>query len=286
MTHHKTDKEWKEILSTEQFRIMREEGTEPAHSGKFDHFFESGRYHCSACGSLLFQSNTKYDSGSGWPSFDDVIKDSVELSVDTSHGRQRIEVSCASCGGHLGHLFSDGPKTTGKRYCINSASLSFEEKKRENMTTETATFAGGCFWGVEDHFSKIPGVIDAISGYIGGTVDKPTYEMVCEGTTDHAEAVQVTFDPAVVSYEKLVDIFFSLHNPTQLNKQGPDVGTQYRSAIFYHNENQKAVAKKAVTELSTSTPNIVTQIVVATPFFRAEENHQKYYRKRGGSCGV
>lgn len=151
---------------------------------------------------------------------------------------------------------------------------------------ETATFAAGCFWGIEDHFSKTPGVISAISGYIGGNINKPTYEMVCEGTTEHAEAVQLTFDSTIVSYEKLLDIFFSIHNPTQLNRQGPDVGTQYRSAIFYHNENQKIAAEEAIAKLSSSIPHIVTQIVIATPFFRAEGYHQKYYRKRGGSCGV
>ncbi|MCK5807692.1 bifunctional methionine sulfoxide reductase B/A protein [bacterium] len=286
MSQKKPDSEWKEILTTEQFHIMRQKGTEPPNSGKYNHLFDDGIYRCSACGRELFDSKNKYDSGSGWPSFDATITESVELNIDTTLNMQRIEVVCAECEGHLGHLFSDGPKTTGQRYCVNSASLAFEPRKQEKTELETATFAAGCFWGIEDSLSKIPGVVDAVSGYIGGDIKDPTYEMVCTGTTGHAEAVQITFNPAVISYNKLVEIFFSIHNPTQLNRQGPDVGTQYRSAIFYHTDKQKNVAENTIKTLQKSLPNIVTEIVAAQLFFLAEEFHQKYYRKHGGTCHI
>lgn len=154
----------------------------------------------------------------------------------------------------------------------------------QSHATEQATFGAGCFWGVEHFFRETPGVIDAISGYTGGTVPNPTYQMVCEGTTGHAEAVQVTYDPATISYEELLKIFFENHNPTTLNSQGPDFGEQYRSVIFYHNDAQKAAAEKAVADAETSGKwkrPIVTQIVPATTFYKAEEYHQQYLKKNG-----
>lgn len=158
----------------------------------------------------------------------------------------------------------------------------------ESAKTEIATFGAGCFWGVEDTFRQVPGVIDAISGYCGGSVENPTYEMVCTGTTGHAESVQVTFDPSKVSYEQLLDIFWNNHNPTTRNQQGPDIGTQYRSVIFYHSPEQKklAEASREAVEKSGKWKNpVVTEIVPAKPFYKAEEYHQQYLKKNGlSSC--
>jgi len=159
---------------------------------------------------------------------------------------------------------------------------------QSNSQKEIATFGAGCFWGVEHLFHETPGVIDAISGYIGGTLENPTYEMVCEGSTGHAEAVEVTYDPSKITYEELLKIFFENHNPTTLNSQGPDFGDQYRSAIFYHSDAQKAAAEKAIAALEASGKwkrPIVTQVVPATTFYKAEEYHQQYLKKNGlASC--
>ena len=149
---------------------------------------------------------------------------------------------------------------------------------------EKATFAAGCFWGVEASFLSITGVVDAISGYTGGHIESPTYEQVCEGTTGHAEAVEVSFDPEKVSYETLVRKFFALHDPTQMNRQGPDVGEQYRSVIFYHSQEQKEIAEKVKRELASNylPKTIATSIEPANEFFKAEEYHQRYVEKNPG----
>ena len=147
---------------------------------------------------------------------------------------------------------------------------------------ETATFAAGCFWGVEAAFREIPGVVDAAAGYMGGTMEKPTYQDVCSDETGHAEVVQVTFDPEKVGYRVLVDKFFALHDPTTLNRQGPDVGTQYRSAIFFHTSEQQQVAEQAKRDAQKNVARpIVTEITPAQAFWRAEEYHQRYLEKRG-----
>ena len=154
---------------------------------------------------------------------------------------------------------------------------------------EKALFGAGCFWGVEDFFRQVPGVQDAVSGYAGGTNDNPTYRQVCGGDTYHAEVVEVTFDPARVAYRTLVELFFRMHNPTTRNRQGPDVGTQYRSVIFTHSEEQARVAEAVKAEVEASgkwkTP-VVTQIEPAPAFWKAEEHHQRYFEKHGGSCHV
>jgi peptide-methionine (S)-S-oxide reductase len=153
-----------------------------------------------------------------------------------------------------------------------------------------ATFGAGCFWGVEAEFQRLPGVVDTAVGYSGGTLLNPSYEDVCNGRTNHAEVVQVEYDPSVISYEELLETFWTTHDPTQLNRQGPDVGTQYRSVIFFHNDEQKAEAeesKQRFESLGRFRRPIVTQIVPAEPFYRAEEYHQQYLRKRGlDSCST
>ena len=157
------------------------------------------------------------------------------------------------------------------------------------MNTATAMFGAGCFWGVEAAFRQLPGVIDAVSGYSGGTLENPTYQQVCTGRTGHAEVVQVTYDPQQVTYGQLLDLFWRMHNPTTLNRQGPDVGTQYRSAIFYTTPEQAQEARESKAALESSgkfNKPIVTQIEAATPFYPAEEYHQRYNEKHGVSCHI
>jgi len=296
----KTDQEWKKILSPEQYRVLRKSGTERAFSGKYNDHYEPGVYVCAACGTPLFSSESKYDHGTGWPSFTSPVDENqLEYRNDFSLLAKRVEVRCAACGSHLGHAFDDGPTPTGKHYCLNSIALNFRpadpaqqkktrdkisQEKPTSKTTETATFAAGCFWGVEDKFLKIPGVLFTRVGYTGGTVANPTYKLVCSDKTGHAEAVEVVFDPTVVSYQALLERFFEFHDPTQVNRQGPDFGTQYRSVIFYHSEEQKKAAlgmiEKLTREKQFSRP-IATQVVPAAEFYPAEDYHQKYYQKQG-----
>ena len=154
--------------------------------------------------------------------------------------------------------------------------------------TEIATFGAGCFWGVEAAFRRLPGVVDVAAGYSGGHLPNPTYKDVCSHTTGHAEVVQVTFDPQKISYDQLLDLFWQIHNPTQLNRQGPDIGTQYRSAIFVHSPEQQAIAEKSKAALAASGKfqrPIATEITAAGPFYRAEEYHQRYLEKHdAASC--
>ena len=277
----KTDVEWRESLAPEQYRVLRECGTEPAFSGKYYDHHGTGVYACAGCGAELFRSTEKYDSGSGWPSFwDPAASDSVVEKKDNSHGMHRTEVVCARCGGHLGHVFPDGPKPTGLRYCINSAALAFQAgavapgEKRQ----ETATFGAGCFWCTEAVYESLDGVTSVKVGYMGGATKNPTYKEICTGRTGHAEVAQLEFDPDTITFEELLDVFWKVHDPTSLNRQGADVGTQYRSAIFYHSEEQKAAVEKAIKALQNKYEKpIVTEVTPASTFYEAENYHQDYF---------
>ena len=271
-------------LSRFEKRIIIDKGTERPFSGKYWDHFEPGVYVCRQCGAELYRSADKFHSNCGWPSFDDEIPGAVHRQLD-SDGR-RIEITCAACGGHLGHVFV-GEELTPKntRHCVNSASLVFRPASQpasaaaSQPATQEAIFAGGCFWGVEHLFEQVPGVVDAVSGYTGGTVANPTYKQVCSGRTGHAEAVKVVFDPTQLSYEQLAKYFFEIHDPTQRDRQGPDVGSQYRSAVFYADDQQKRTAEKLIAQLRDNGYRVVTQVVPAGEFYPAEEYHQDYIDK-------
>lgn len=284
-------------LTPTQIAVTQNSATEPAFCGDLVNNKEKGVYVCVVGGLPLFKSGTKFDSRTGWPSFfDPVDPDHIIEKVDRTHGMVRVEILDARSGAHLGHVFDDGPPPTGKRYCLNSAALKFipdtEKLPAESLPvkSEIAYFAGGCFWGVEDVFQQIPGVIDAVSGYQGGLTDNPTYQQVCTHTTGHAESVQVVFDPNRVSYRDLLKVFFDNHDATQLNRQGPDVGDQYRSAIFTTSEAQAHEAKQYIKDIQSTSDyagsKIVTVIQDAPKFFPAEDYHQDYHKKHGGSCKV
>ncbi len=269
-------------LSPQEERVIINKGTEMPFTGEFYKHSEKGTYTCRQCGAALYLSDDKFDSGCGWPSFDDEIEGAVKRVLDAD-GR-RTEIVCANCGGHLGHVF-EGERLTAKdtRHCVNSISMDFVPGQKEQAKTETAILASGCFWGTEYYLKKPEGVKSTTVGYTGGHVGNPSYEQVCTGRTGHAEAVKVVFDPTRVSYEKLLKLFFETHDFTQLNRQGPDIGEQYRSVVFYTNDEQKAIAEKLVKTLSEKGYTVATTIEKAGTFYDAEKYHQDYYHKGGGT---
>jgi peptide methionine sulfoxide reductase msrA/msrB len=295
-------------LPPEIYRITQNAGTEPAFCGDLVDNKLHGTYACVVCGLPLFSSDSKFDSGTGWPSFfQPVDPEHVAEHSDVSRGMKRTEILCERCTAHLGHVFEDGPRPTGLRYCLNSASMQFYEKgtalpalktplvaksqaSSATPKTETAYFAGGCFWGIEHYFQLGAGVISAESGYMQGRVEKPSYKQVCYEQTGHAEAVKVVFDPSVISYERLLEAFFVMHDPTQLNYQGPDHGDQYRSGIYTVSPQQAAAARAAIAQLASSGrfggKKIVTEVEAAKTFWPAEDYHQDYIAKTGRACHV
>ncbi len=270
---------YKELSPQEKYVII-DKGTEAPFSGIYEKFDKKGTFTCKQCGAELYKSEDKFDAHCGWPSFDDEIPGAIRKQTDAD-GR-RTEIMCANCGAHLGHVFlGEGFTPKNTRHCVNSISLDF--KATEPQKKETAIFAGGCFWGVEYYMEKEKGVLSVESGYTGGHTLNPSYEEVCSGTTGHIEAVKITFDPSKTSYEALAKLFFEIHDPTQANGQGPDIGYQYQSAVFYKNEEQRKVTEKLVNQLKEKGFNVVTRLIPAATFWTAEDYHQNYYDNKGGT---
>lgn len=322
------EKEIKNLDSME-YHVTQKSGTEPPFQNRYWNNKKEGLYVDVVSGEPLFASTNKYDSGSGWPSFTRPVNEkSVKMKKDYSHGMVRVEVQSTKSGSHLGHVFEDGPRDKGGlRYCINSAALRFipkenlikegykdylylfEEKNtssskssfeetifpefrkliHKHSSYEVATFGAGCFWGVESLLKDTLGVIETEVGYMGGSFKNPGYYDVATGRTGHAEVVQVIFDKNKISYQELLKVFFRLHDPTTLNRQGADSGTQYRSVIFFHNKEQKEAASKVKNEFDTTSrfakttgKKSVTEIISAKAFYPGESYHQNYYEKNSG----
>ncbi len=312
----------KQRLTPMQYQVTQHDATEPPFHNEFWDNHAAGLYVDVVTGEPLFASTDKFDSGTGWPSFSKPVEPERVISKsDRTHGMVRTEVRSKTGDSHLGHVFDDGPGPSGLRYCINSASLRFipvdklaaegygeyaslfsgaphavvtsdksscaipppGEKPGCETTLETAVLAGGCFWGMEEIIRKIPGVLETEVGYTGGTTKNPRYEDVKKGTTGHAESIRIVFDPKVVSYETLLEKwFFKMHDPTTKNRQGNDIGSQYRSAIFYTTPEQQKTAeavKKRIDDDGKWGAPIVTEIAPASAWTKAEDYHQDYLQQ-------
>jgi peptide methionine sulfoxide reductase msrA/msrB len=267
-------------LTAAESKIIISKSTEYPFTGIYEKFEGKGTYLCKQCGNALYHSDAKFDASCGWPSFDEEVAGAVKRIKDADG--MRTEIVCASCDGHLGHVFT-GERFTPKntRHCVNSVSLDFVPEVLPAGRYGTALFAGGCFWGVEYFLQKEPGVMAVVSGYTGGHVKNPSYREVCTGNTGHAETVKVTYDLQKNSYEKLLKLFLEIHDPTQVGRQGPDIGDQYRTEIFYKNSEQKKVAEKLLGILKTKGLKVATQVTKASEFYPAEEYHQDYYFRNG-----
>lgn len=283
-------------LTEAEKRIILQKGTEYPNTGEYNKHYEDGTYICRQCNQQLYKSSSKFNSNCGWPSFDDEIDGAVNRILD-SDGR-RTEIVCSNCTGHLGHVFI-GENFTAKntRHCVNSISMKFIPKEqsipeiitsKEVTELDTITFGAGCFWCVEVLFQKLKGVSHVESGYAGGKIKNPTYKMVCQGNTGSVEVAQLVYDPKIISTETLIDIFFHVHDPTTLNRQGNDVGDQYRSVIFYHSTQQKEIAKNVLKRIDSSklwNEPIVTTIESIYNYSTAEDYHQNYYNNNSSTNG-
>ncbi|MEM9242737.1 MAG: bifunctional methionine sulfoxide reductase B/A protein [Pseudomonadota bacterium] len=265
-------------LTPEVVNIVKHKHTEyPGSSCYHDHQAQ-GTYLCRRCGLALFRGADQFVSHCGWPSFDQAIADHVDNLPDNDG--ERVEIVCHRCGAHLGHVFY-GEKLTEKnqRYCVNGLAIELIADIDVMDTTE-AIYAGGCFWGMEYYFEQLDGVLKTEVGYTGGAVSNPNYKQVCCGKTGHFEAIRVLYDPKRMDYPALTRYFFEIHDPTQQDGQGPDLGTQYLSAIFYFDDEQKAIAAELIKQLEEKNYTIATQLLPVSIFWSAEAYHQHYYDKK------
>ena len=265
-------------LTKEEKRVILYKGTEMPFSGKYYNHKEDGTYTCKQCDAPLYKSSSKFDSGCGWPSFDDEIKGAIKRKKDADG--KRVEILCAKCNAHLGHIF-EGEGFTDKniRHCVNSISMNFKAVNEDRY--KKAYFAGGCFWGVEYHFENLDGVDSVVSGFMGGSLKNPSYKDVIRGRSGHLEVVEVSYDSTKVSYETLAKLFFEIHDPTQVDGQGPDIGSQYLSAIFTSSDSEKKTISKLIDILSKKGLKIATKVYDKSPFYKAEDYHQDYYKRTG-----
>ncbi len=276
----KTDEEWRRTLTGAQYSVLRGHGTERPGTSPLNHETRQGTFACAACGHPLFSSDAKFESGTGWPSFWAPLDHAVGTRIDRSLLTVQTEVHCANCGSHLGHVFEDGPKPTGLRYCMNGVALAFSVAGQKSRAVQKATFAGGCFWSTEKDFDQVEGVISTTSGYIGGRASNPTYSHVSSGGSGHAEAVEVVFDSGVVTYEQLLDHYWHSVDPFVAHRQFCDVGDQYRPVIFVHDAAQRTAAEASRERVQQRFREpVLVGVIAADQFFPAEEYHQDYYKK-------
>ena len=269
-------------LTTFEKHVLIDKGTERAFSGKYVHTKEDGTYTCKVCDAPLYSSGDKFDSHCGWPSFDDAIPGAIK-EVPDADGR-RTEIVCANCGAHMGHVFrGEGLTSKNVRHCVNSVSLNFQKNKDQVTSTKKAYFAGGCFWGVEYYLEKVDGVKEVTSGFMGGHLKNPGYYDVVQKNTGHIETVEVVYDPSKVSYEALAKIFFEIHDPTQTDGQGPDIGSQYLSAIFVNNQEERETIERLIKVLGGKGFKVATKVMPKAPFYSAEAYHQDYYERKGST---
>lgn len=268
-------------LTPDELSIVCDGNTEMPNSGAYNHHQGQGTYLCRRCGIALFRSEQKFLSSCGWPSFDDEIANRIKRHPDADG--YRTEIACARCHAHLGHVFC-GEHLTAKnlRHCVNSLAIDFV-KSTTIGDSEEAIVAGGCFWGMQYLFEQLEGVVKTEVGYSGGDVDAPNYEQVCQKQTGHLEALRIVYDPSIINYEAILKFFFEIHDATQTDGQGPDIGSQYLSGIFYYNEQQKDIADKLIFILKHKQYAIATKLIPATTFWPAEKYHQHYYYKTGHS---
>lgn len=265
-------------LTTEEERVILYKGTEAPYTGEYTNNKRAGTYVCKQCDAPLYRSSDKFDSQCGWPSFDDEIKGAVKRIPDADG--MRTEIICTNCGAHLGHVFTnEGFTAKNTRHCVNSISLKFIPE--ENKMIKKAYFASGCFWGTEYYFMKAKGVKHSAVGFMGGHVDNPTYEQVSRKNTGHLETTEVEYDTSKTSYEDLVKLFFETHDFTQTNGQGPDIGPQYLSCIFYSDDKEKEVAEKYIKILEGKGYKVATMLKPVSTFWKAENYHQQYYEHKG-----